>query len=78
MAAQPIGSFEIDIPRRVIVPCPARSFANRRAADACPRCPFYGGVMFTQDRIVATWPHGFRIVCGHPIARRVAVLEEEE
>ena len=63
------------IPENVYVPCPAKSFANRKAAKVCPPCEFFKGLVAVQDP--PTWPGGYRIFCGHPITRRVILIDEE-
>ncbi len=70
-----IESSNSEIPNGVLIPCPIESFVNRRAAVCCLPCVHFRGLLEVQDP--PTWPTGYRIVCGHPIARRVTMLAED-
>lgn len=64
-----------EIPAGVMIPCPAKDFANRWVRVACLPCLEYQGVIEIQENPV--WPNGFRVACGHPIARRVSMILED-
>lgn len=74
MAQKPIELSERTIPDHVVIPCPVRLFAQRFAAKCCTGCVHYRGLQIVADP--ATWPNGYRILCAHPIARRVSIIED--
>ena len=63
------------IPDAVLVPCPARSFSSRKAANCCPPCEHFRGLVVVQEP--PEWPNGFRVFCAHPVTRRVTMICED-
>ena len=68
-------SEDMAIPEGVLVPCPAKRFANRRAVNCCPPCSHFRGLVVVQEP--PEWPNGYRIFCAHPVTRRVTLICEE-
>jgi len=76
MAQTLIVSFdEAGPPAAVAVPCPARGFASRYVVRCCKGCPHFQGFLRVQAE--APWPRGYRVLCAHPIARSMTIVEDD-
>lgn len=67
---------EVAIHPDAVIPCPERRFESRRATS-CATCPRFEGLMrISEDDLRLDWSQTFRIVCAHPIARRVTIIRD--
>jgi len=65
---------KISIPNTAFIPCPKRQF-NQVAAKHCPGCEFFNGLVDTTGSDQVAFENRYRVLCGHPIARRMARVE---
>lgn len=70
-------SDEIKLPDNILVQCPDRSFAHRRA-KMCVICKHYKGILKATvggELIKGNEANDFQIVCGRPITRKLVKIE---
>lgn len=78
MTGTQIPVVDVDIHSDVVVPCPAKRFQPRRAANACPGCDYFQGVgqMVVQQagEEPLQWHQKYVIRCAHVIERRTQMF----
>jgi hypothetical protein len=64
------------IPSNAVIPCPEISF-RARFASSCADCQHFGGIVDVQPNAATGTPANvrYRVICGHPIARRFELIE---
>lgn len=70
--------MDIKLSDNVLINCPERGFALRKAAN-CFSCQFYGGIVrATQngDDIPIDDVNFLQVVCGRPITRKLIKIAE--
>jgi len=63
----------------VLIHCPEKGFAMRRAA-LCFMCQYYNGIMKATERgeyIEGNEAEDFQIICGRPITRKLIQISED-
>ena len=67
----PIVETEID--EDVLIKCPVKDFAYRKASIVCPQCAGFMGVAKIGEE--GNWPQKYVIRCAAMIERRTMIIE---
>lgn len=70
---------EIELSNNVLIPCPDRGFAMRRAVK-CLICNHYKGILRAEVNgkpIEGNEADVLQIICGRPITRKLIKIDED-
>ena len=69
----------IKLSDNILIPCPERGFAMRKA-KFCFTCDHYRGIMKATERgefVKGNEAEGFQIICGRPITRKLIQIMDD-
>ena len=70
--------MSIELSENVLIPCPEKGFAMRRASK-CLLCEFYRGMMRAEENgkpIEGDEADVLQVICGRPISRKLIKIDE--
>ena len=71
--------MEIEFSDNVLIPCPEKGFAMRKA-KMCFSCQYYNGIMRATERgepVEGNEADDFQIICGRPITRKLIQIADD-